>query len=178
MSQDTNINTFGKSLLFMCTVLNLCILNGTCDGDRLGAYTYICDAWSSVVDYFVLSCDLYASLFNKCQLHVIEKTYCKHMPVRMTVNFPNDNKHVKNGSNSKVKVEKYIWDESKSVVFKDALTSEHFVAGLEDAYETIDNDEDLALDKFNKCMKDAAYCMRKTFVIDDNKEAELVRQGL
>ena len=170
MSQDTNINTFGKSLLFMCTVLNLCILNGTCDGDRLGAYTYISDAGSSVVDYFVLSCDLYALLFNKCQLHVIEKTYCKHMPVRMTVNFPNDNKNVKNGSNSKVKVEKYIWDESKSVVFKDALTSEHFVVGLEDAYETIDNDEDLALDKFNKCMKDAANCMRKTFVIDDNKK--------
>ena len=168
-SQDATINSFGKSLLFMCTALNLCILNGTCEGDRLGAYTFISDAGSSVVDYFVLSCDLYTSIFDKCQLNVIERTDCKHMPVRMVVNFPNDNANVSNGRFSKVKVDKYIWDENKSDLFKDALANEHFASGLKDACEIIDIDEDLALDKFNKCMKDAAQCMRKTLVIDDNK---------
>ena len=168
-SQDTTINPFGKSLLFMCTALNLCILNGTCEGDRLGAYTFISDAGSSVVDYFVLSCDLYASIFNKCQINVIERTECKHMPVRMTVSFPKYNSNVENESCSKVKVNKFIWDENKSDLFKDALANENFVSGLKDAYESIDNDEDLALDKFNNCLKDAAQCMRKTLVINNNK---------
>ena len=168
-SQDLTINTFGKSLLFMCTALNLCILNGTCEGDRLGAYTFISDAGSSVIDYFVLSCDLYATVLDKCKISVIERTECKHMPVIMTINFPNKNTNVNNGRHSKIKVDKYIWDENKTDVFYDALANENFVLGLTEAYETIDNDEDLALDKFNKCMKDAAQCMRKTLVIDSNK---------
>ena len=168
-SQDVNINTFGKSLLFMCTALNLCILNGTCEGDRLGAYTFISDAGASVVDYFIFSCDLYALLFDKCRLDVIERTDCKHMPVRLTINFPKENTSVNNGGDSKVKVDKYVWDENKKDLFKEALANENIVAGLQDACETIDNDEDLALDKFNKCMIDAAQCMRKTLVINDNK---------
>ena len=107
-SQDSTINTFGKSLLFMCTALDLCIVNGTCEGDRLGAYTFISDAGASVVDYFVLSCDLYASVFNNCQINVIEKSDCKHMPVRLTVNFPNENTNINEEKSSKVKVDKYI----------------------------------------------------------------------
>ena len=48
---------------------------------------------------------------------------------------------------SKVKVDKFIiWDESKCNLFEDALANESLVSGLEDAYETIDSDEDLALD--------------------------------
>ena len=168
-SQDATINLFGKSLLFMCTTLNLCLLNGTCEGDRIGAYTFISDAGSSVVDYFVLSCDLYASVFDKCQLNVIERADCKHMPVRLIVNFPEYNTHVSNGQMRKVKVEKYIWDENKKDLFKDALSNERFVSGLIDACDTIDIDEDIALDKFNNCIKDAAQCMRKTLIIDDNR---------
>ena len=61
-SQDKIVNGYGKSLLNMCTALNLCILNGMCHGDREGRYTYVCDSGSSVIDYFLMSSDLFASV--------------------------------------------------------------------------------------------------------------------
>ena len=51
--QDCTLNGSGKSLLHM---------NGMCNGDREGCYTYICDAGSSVIDYMLMSNDLFAIL--------------------------------------------------------------------------------------------------------------------
>ena len=53
-SQDTVLNNYGKHLLNMCTALDLCILNGVCDGDLQGRYTYISETGCSVNDYFIL----------------------------------------------------------------------------------------------------------------------------
>ena len=60
-SQDETINSFGKSLLTMCTSLDLCIINGTCNRDRLGRFTYISDNGCSVDDYFLMLCALWTS---------------------------------------------------------------------------------------------------------------------
>ena len=38
-SKDTMVNSFGKSLLNLCFLLDCVILNGCCNGDRKGEYT-------------------------------------------------------------------------------------------------------------------------------------------
>ena len=38
-SKDTVVNSFGKSLLNLCFLLDCVILNGCCNGDRKGEYT-------------------------------------------------------------------------------------------------------------------------------------------
>lgn len=40
-SKDTVVNSFGKSLLNLCFLLDCVILNGCCNGDRKGEYTYV-----------------------------------------------------------------------------------------------------------------------------------------
>lgn len=54
LSRDKNVNSYGKLLINLCTALNMCILNGMCDGDHDGCCTFISDSGSSVVDYFLM----------------------------------------------------------------------------------------------------------------------------
>ena len=51
-SQDTVLNSFGKKLLNMCTAFGLNILNGVCNGDLQGRYTFISNCGNSVNDWF------------------------------------------------------------------------------------------------------------------------------
>ena len=168
-SQDITVNSFGNSLLYMCTALDLCILNGTCEGDRLGAFTYISDSGSSVIDYFLMSCSLYASFFERCQLQVLERTESKHLPVRMNIEFPSKNANEGKKKETNLKKEKFVWDEDKINIFKKALTGNNFLTKFNDAVLSIDIDADIALNKFNECITFAAQCMKKTIVTDVNK---------
>eukprot|EP00745_Piridium_sociabile_P037377 TRINITY_DN67893_c0_g2_i6.p1 TRINITY_DN67893_c0_g2~~TRINITY_DN67893_c0_g2_i6.p1 ORF type:complete len:219 (-),score=13.44 TRINITY_DN67893_c0_g2_i6:162-818(-) len=52
-SEDSILNKYGQLLLNVCTVLDLCILNGLCKGDLQGRYTYISDSGNSVNDYLI-----------------------------------------------------------------------------------------------------------------------------
>ena len=40
---DKTLNSYGKQLLNTCVALDLCIMNGVCNGDPQGRYTYISD---------------------------------------------------------------------------------------------------------------------------------------
>ena len=40
-SEDSLLNSHGKKLLNMCTAFGLTILNGVCNGDLQGRYTFI-----------------------------------------------------------------------------------------------------------------------------------------
>jgi hypothetical protein len=67
-SKDTVINTFGRSLLNLCYLLDCLILNGYCPGDNEGEFTFVSPNGSSVIDYFIMSEDLFAA--HKCSMHV------------------------------------------------------------------------------------------------------------
>ena len=51
--KDTVVNSFGKSLLNLCFLLDCVILNGCCNGDRKGEYTYVSPHGSSAIDYCI-----------------------------------------------------------------------------------------------------------------------------
>ena len=114
----------------MCNTLELCIINGTCKGDQNGAFTYICENGCSAIDYFLLSCPLYAKLFDTCKLEVLERTDSKHLPVRLTLELQHENLELKS---EPIRIEKYIWDENKIELFKEALKSEKFDSEYKDA---------------------------------------------
>ena len=169
-SQDKTINTFGSSLLYTCSALDLCILNGTCNGDRHGGYTYISDNGCSVIDYFLMSRSLYANVFDECKLEVLERTECKHLPVRLTLKVENDNNVKETNRNEQqkpIKIEKFNWDENIAYLFEEALTNEHFLSSINDALMYIPMNIDDALEKFNGCLKEAASCMKKTVTINN-----------
>ena len=50
--EDMTLNSYGKQLLKMCVALDLCIVNGVCNGDVEGCYTHLSDTGNSVNDYF------------------------------------------------------------------------------------------------------------------------------
>ena len=53
-SEDSVLNPYGKKLLNMCTAcVGLNILNGVCNGDLQGRYTFISHCGNSVNDYFM-----------------------------------------------------------------------------------------------------------------------------
>ena len=169
-SQDGMFNSFGKSLINMCTSLNLCILNGICQGDPLGCYTYISPFGCSVIDYFLMSCDLFAVVFNGCVLNVIERIESSHMPVTLTVKFPNVNTYRVINDVDKQFVEKFVWDPTKSDDYKDTLNSDSTQLLLEEAIHLIDTNIDLALDKFIEVIKMSAVAMKKRVCLNREKK--------
>ena len=165
-------NGYGKMLLNMCTTLSLTIMNGTCNGDCEGRFTYIGDSGCSVVDYFLLSGELYDNLFDSCSLHVVERIESDHLPVVFSVDFLTQNND-QDCKDEDVHVEKYMWISDNGNIFETELKKEETRVRLEEAIKTIDSDVDLALNMFNNCLKDVATCMKKCSIVKQGKQ----RQG-
>ena len=170
-SQDRQFNSYGKSMLDMCTTLNLCIMNGVCNGDCEGHYTYICDSGSSVVDYFLLSSELFAIVFDNCQLKVMERIDTRHLPVVLSISFPKNNPAVINDDEGNV-VEKFIWNATDDESFKHALNSNETHNRISEAIQLIDRDIDLAVNIFNDCIRNAAVSMKKVFSMSGQNKKE------
>ena len=160
-SQDSIINGFGKTLLNMCTSLNLCIINGMCYGDQQGRYTYVCDRGCSVIDYILMSSDLFATLFDLCSLNVVGDFSSKHMPIVFSVLFPKENENSTEIVKEKIFVEKYVWQDEKSEQYNNAFLTDRLKLMLDEAIQLIYIDCNLALERFNAYIIDAASCMRK-----------------
>ena len=83
-SMDKTVNTFGEELLDMCYIHKMRILNGDCDGDREGEFTFVSHSGSSVSDTFLVSLDFPESKI--VQVHVSPRVESQHMPVSLTLN--------------------------------------------------------------------------------------------
>ena len=59
-SEGKTLNSYGKQLLNKCVALDLSIMNGVCNGDPQGRYTYISDTGNSVNDYSLVTDNLFA----------------------------------------------------------------------------------------------------------------------
>ena len=169
-SQDKVLNNYGKLLLNVCTTLGLSIMNGVCNGDRQGCYTFITDSGSSVNDYFILSNDLLNSLFLCCELTVKERFDSDHMPLEFQLSCSNDIFLTKPDEHQSVQtVNKLVWNERFTQTFVDSMNSDECRRMLESAIFQIDSDVDQALDTFNKCIRKSAYCMSRQFKSHSNQ---------
>ena len=171
-SKDGAINAFGKTLLNMCISLDLCIMNGVCSGDQDGGYTYICDAGSSVNDYFIMSGSLFARLFDDAKMHILDETKTKHMPILLSMCFPRDNDVVPLFDKKKIYIDKFVWNSEQVHVFDNALLSNNFSFKLFEAFQCIEVDVKLALSIFNECIREVAYCMKKRVCVNSEKKLD------
>jgi CRISPR/Cas system-associated protein endoribonuclease Cas2 len=171
-SQDKVINGFGKSLINMCNALNLCILNGMCKGDPLGRFTYISPFGSSVIDYFAMSCDLLALMWDDCLLNIMDRVESSHMPVVMKIKFPNDMFVFNDLICQEGVIEKYIWNDTLKDGYVNSLLSSPSSSRLEDAISLIDSDVDQALCLLNGIIKDSAEQMKKRIYLNGKRKEE------
>ena len=72
-SEDTVLNSFGKKLLNMCTAFGLNILNGVCNGDLQGRYTFMYNSGNRVSNYFLFFPIIFLLLFNVTVAFVLWK---------------------------------------------------------------------------------------------------------
>ena len=87
-AKDTVVNNFGRSLIELCTELDIHVLNGRAAQDCPGQYTNINESGCSTVDYFMVETPLYESVVN---FEVSEFPVSNHMPVQCTFDLHVDN---------------------------------------------------------------------------------------
>ena len=74
-SEDIQINVFGRTLLSLCSIFDLYILNGVYENS--GLFTFMSWRGNSVNDYFIVLDDL---LMENMKIQVIPRSLSWHMP--------------------------------------------------------------------------------------------------
>jgi hypothetical protein len=158
-SQDYGDNSYGKMLLKMCSTFGLCILNGACEGDHDGRYTFVSDSGNSVIDYFLVSDDIFSYLVDNCILRIDDRFESCHFPVCLQLpvdNTLNQNKKEQNNSYTRV-----VWQSDREQLVKQCFLCDEVQTKLKIANNLVKTDVNLALDLFNECMRDCSKCMEK-----------------
>jgi hypothetical protein len=170
VSQDAELNAFGKLLLEFCWCHNLQVINGNPDYDTKGQFTYMSSHGHSVVDYFIVSNDL---LFKVHSLAVQEHIFSDHMPVAMYCKrCTHENNRVVPQEDTvgiKFTVEKYTWCPLKVDIIKEKLLSNEFRLKVNEAEVTLNTNIDYAVDKFTGALLETASCMKKRITHSSKK---------
>ena len=99
-SCDSTVNTSGRHLIDLCKLYSLCILNGRKGDDKgIGHYTYISPNGCSVIDYCLISYDLYYCVAN---FSVEEMSDSHHMPIKVALNIYNQCTTIDDNNNTDV----------------------------------------------------------------------------
>eukprot|EP00745_Piridium_sociabile_P040619 TRINITY_DN784_c0_g2_i2.p1 TRINITY_DN784_c0_g2~~TRINITY_DN784_c0_g2_i2.p1 ORF type:complete len:579 (+),score=61.48 TRINITY_DN784_c0_g2_i2:324-2060(+) len=152
-SKDDTINNFGKSLLNLCFLFDVYILNGFCSNDKEGDFTFVSPNGSSVIDYFLIPCNLLSNF----ELKVGDCLHSWHLPVEVTWNTMNNQIEGENARQQRE--EKILWSEENATVYENELESDDFYHSLQRAFEILTVDVNDSLDQFVKALCGAAACM-------------------
>ena len=156
-SKDSIVNNFGKSLLNLCFMLDCVIVNGFCDSDVDGQFTYVSPHGSSVIDYFIVSEPLFPS---HCELCVGDRVDSWHLPVEF------EWKQVGRIADKPAQVESYedciVWSENCSFTYKQELDSDDFKRCMQDAHLALGSDIDHSVEIFLNALYCAAACVIRT----------------
>lgn len=155
-SQDQTLNDYGKLLLEFCSVFDLSILNGNCNGDENGHLTYISQSGCSVIDYFILSSNV---MYLPRKLIVDERLESQHLPLVCTL-YSGLHGKVEPDKSPEV-IEKIIWNPELKHTFLSNLQSPEFLEKLDRARTMIHTNVNTAVDLFTAGLKFAANDMKK-----------------
>ena len=81
-SNDTHVNTFGNQLIDLCDTYECMIFNGLTECGLYDSCTYISKTGSSVIDYLIMSSDLFYSVYVD-SLDVGSLIDSDHIPVTL-----------------------------------------------------------------------------------------------
>ena len=165
-SQDNHTNVFGQQLIELCNMCEYLILNGLLERGFDDSCTFVSNSGTSVVDYFLLSCDMLSSLCIT-SLEVENMIESDHLPVVLAINVSQNAAVAVDQSNTIQEnrqaglTEKIIWQEDKEPIFKKQLNSDKVQKTLEAAKAKLEYDVDGALSDFVECLISASQCMVK-----------------
>lgn len=162
MSKDKDVNFFAKNLIEFITILNLNPLNGNCDSDKNGEFTFENEQGSSVIDYCLLSSDLRDS--SKFCFHVnTTRIESSHSPIEFSVLVKTKNDKIRTQQKYYTKL---TWDPDKKSDFIEQMESEITKVALVSASEHIETNINLAIESFNSTIHKAAKTMEKRVKIN------------
>ena len=170
-SQDSILNLYGKKLLSFCSAFGVCMLNGICNSDQIGRYTYIRDTGNSVNDYVLISREIYDFFIQFSEFSVSDRIESDHFPLSVIVNFQTQPR-TENNTEEYPRIEKYIWNEQYEQQFYGNMNSENAKLFFNNLMNILDNNINEAIDMFTKFVKDQAECMRKLIVCGKKKQNE------
>ena len=163
VSQDDSSNMFGDQLLELCNMYECLILNGLHGSNFDGNCTYISDAGTSVVDYFIMSRDLF--LFrNNNSLSIMNEIDSDHFPVKLGIEVKKTTKLHNTESRKFTKArffEKQVWENEKEQEFVRLWKSHDIQKKLEEATISMDENIDISVSSFVETLKLAGKCMKK-----------------
>jgi len=151
--------------LNMCTAFGLNILNGVCNGDLQGRYTFISNCGNSVNDYFMVSEDLFSLIQHDCRLCVMERIESDHMPLELLTNVEEMLGHTAQVDKNEC-TDKFVWKADYAQQFIETMHSYITKEQLSIASSLTDVDINEALKSFSDCLKQNAQCMKRKIYVN------------
>lgn len=164
-SKDSYVNKFGRELISMCCSFCVHILNGRVKPDRNGEYTFVSPLGKSVIDYFMVS----SQLFEFCTEFLIsDNDESSHFPIICKIaSLENYNHSLNNEQNGGNKWVRYKWKEQYQDNFIDKLYSDFATKSLQEFLQLItEHDISEAADKLVNILQYAGenmICKDKVF---------------
>ena len=118
-SLDLIVNDYGKSLIDTCISHNLAIVNGRCTGDNTGNFTCITANGSSVVDYYIISKNIF-DMVNHMKINTLTP-WSDHKQIEMSLKCHMITNNCKKTETMVDVPARYIWDDDSKCRFLTAL---------------------------------------------------------
>ena len=160
------LNKFGQSLIELCCTRSVHILNGRINGDLSGDYTCFANDGKSIVDYIVVSTQLFKNV--KC-FNVENVEFSDHFPLVCKLEFETDkclNNNFESHNAGNEIHQQYKWNETlKDDFLHNFLTTFNtYFNSMGFPLTNIENE----LEKFQKCFYKSAGNMKKKCLYNDN----------
>jgi len=162
LSEDTVINPFGRSLLSLCLEFELEIINGVVGGACGGKYTNISVHGNSVIDYFLVTCEM---ISNCVSLTVVENVLSSHMGVELLMHSKVRLSEELTSTDSKC--ERFIWNDEYAEQFHRNVYDMIESGPLSDINHI--DDVNGTVDLLTDNLLEAAIDMKKTFFCHKQK---------
>ncbi|MCG8044707.1 MAG: endonuclease/exonuclease/phosphatase family protein [Candidatus Thiodiazotropha taylori] len=160
-SKDETYNRFGISLLELCCIFNVHVLNGRLFDDKNGEITCVANNGSSIVDYILASTTLFDSFLN---FQIGSADFSDHFPLQCTLKLSND--ILQNQESFDAVINKNTWTKFK---WKDGLKNEflqlfsRLFSRFRDKISAGNEPATTHLTEFIGIFKTAGKCMQSKF---------------
>ena len=175
-SCDTNekVNNFGNHLLWLCQSLGIHIVNGRTASDKEGHYTCLTTRGPSVVDYVLLSSELFVCLddFEVCPE---QPTSSVHLPILCTFKAisPSSSGTVEQSQGCHADRLKFTWTADGSEIFKNNLMNAQSFSMLQEVKKCLNGKLiNKAVSLFTLVLQNAAASMKVCKAIPVNSSCK------
>jgi hypothetical protein len=155
-SKDSGENNFGTALLSLCCNLNMHVLNGRCGKDKHGELTFLSHQGKSVVDYVVVSSELFRSV---CDFEVMSIDSSDHFP--LSCKFPAPAQAVAdNDELETVCHTRYKWNNTLKDTFTACLNDETTGTLIAEFFSVLPTNVNAAVNCLSNILYHAGACFR------------------